>query len=118
MRLVQHLPEKRLTISTTDPSIAMALIKNERTIVNLVGGNLNRSNLSISGPQAQKFVMSTNMDVAFISPSGFSVDCGCTAGNIDECELKKCVIKRAKKVIALVQSEKFEKSMPHTFATL
>lgn len=117
-RIVPHLPSARLTISTSDPNIALALVKNDKVIVNIIGGNLNRSNLSLSGNMAQKFVESTNLDVAFISPSGFSVDCGCSSGNFNEAALKNAVVTKAHKVVVLVQSDKFNKSMPHTFAAL
>ena len=73
MQLVPKLPDEKLTISTSDPNIALALVKKEHAVINVIGGSLNRSNLSLSGQMALQFVESTNIDVAFLSPSGFSL---------------------------------------------
>lgn len=117
-RIVPHLPYTRLNITTTDPNVALALVKNEQAVVNITGGSLNRSNLSLSGNMALKFVENTNLDIAFVSPSGFSLECGFTSGNFNESVLKNAVTMKSHRVIMLVQSGKFNKSMPHTFATL
>lgn len=116
MQLVPHLPDAKLTISTSDPNIALALVKNEKAVINIIGGSLNRSNLSLSGNMALSFVESTNLDLALVSPSGFSLECGFTSGNYNESMLKKAIVEKAHRVIMLVQSEKIGKSMPHTFA--
>lgn len=118
MQMVPHLRDEKLTVSTSDPNIALALVKNEKFVVNIIGGSLNRSNLSLSGMPALNFVQGTNIDVAFISPSGFSLNCGFTSGNYNESLLKNAVVTKAHVVVMLVQSKKIDKSMPHTFANL
>ncbi len=118
MQMVTHLKDEKLTISTSDPNVALALVKNEKFVVNIIGGSLNRSNLSLSGLPALNFVQGTNIDVAFISPSGFSLKCGFTSGNYNESVLKSAVVQKARLVVMLVQSKKIDKSMPHTFANL
>lgn len=118
MQLVSRLPEEKLTISTTDPNIALSLIQKEQVVVNIVGGNLSRNNLSLSGEAALDYVEKTNIDVAFISPSGFSLDCGFTSGNSNESRLKNAVIKKARFVVMMVEAGKIGKSMPYTFGRL
>lgn len=118
LHMVPLLPDTRLTVSTSDPNIALELVKNEKVVVNVVGGNLSRSNLSLSGKAALDFIAETNVDMAFISPSGFSLDCGFTNGNYNESLLKKAVVEKARFVVMLVLSGKFDKSMPYTFANL
>ncbi len=118
MQMLQYLPKEKLNISTADPNIALALVRNEKMTVNLTGGLLNKSNLSLSGKEALDFIHNTNIDVAFVSPSGFSVECGFTSGNYNEGLLKKAIVQKARLVVMLVQSRKLEKSMPHTFAEL
>jgi DeoR/GlpR family transcriptional regulator of sugar metabolism len=56
--------------------------------------------------------------MAFMSASGFSIDNGFTVGNIYECELKRKVVKKAKKVIMLMDTSKINKDMPFTYSTL
>ena len=118
MQLVPLLPPEKLTISTTDPNVALALIKNEKVSVNIVGGSLSRDNLSLSGIQALEYIRHTNIDVAFISPSGFSLDCGFTSGNYNESQLKQEVMAKARRVIMMVQAQKVGRSMPYTFGQL
>ena len=118
MQLVPLLPPEKLTISTTDPNVALALVKNEQVVVNIVGGCLSRDNLSLSGMQALEYIRHTNIDMAFISPSGFSLDCGFTSGNYNESQLKNEVIAKASSVVMLVQAQKIGRSMPYTFGQL
>ncbi|MBR3437281.1 MAG: DeoR/GlpR transcriptional regulator [Lachnospiraceae bacterium] len=118
MQMVPKLPDEKLTISTSDPNIALALVKKEHAVVNVIGGSLNRSNLSLSGQMALQFVESTNIDVAFLSPSGFSLECGFTSGNYNESLLKKAIVEKARLVVMLLTSSKIRKAMPHTFASL
>jgi DeoR family fructose operon transcriptional repressor len=46
------------------------------------------------------------------------LECGFTSGNYNESVLKSAVVTKARLVVMLVQSQKIDKSMPHTFATL
>lgn len=118
MELVPYIPDERLTITTTGPNIAIELLKNENVMVNLVGGFLNRNNISVSGAQSIEYIENINIDIAFISPSGFSLRDGFTSGNWNECELKKLVVKKAAKTVVLLDTNKIEKSMPYTFCGL
>ncbi|MBQ8944493.1 MAG: DeoR/GlpR transcriptional regulator, partial [Clostridia bacterium] len=73
---------------------------------------------SVSGTQSLDFIKDFNIETAFVAASAFSEENGFTVGNNSECELKRAVVKKAKKVIMLCDSAKFGKSMPYTFATL
>ena len=48
LKLASLLPDERLTVTTTGPNIALELIKKNMPIVNIVGGMLNRDNISAS----------------------------------------------------------------------
>ena len=115
MIMASLLPEERLTITTTGPNIAMELLNKKKTIVNLVGGMLNRDNISVSGTQALRFLDDINIDIAFIVPSGASAQTGLTCGNYSECELKKLIVEKARKIIVLLDMTKLDKSLPYTF---
>lgn len=115
LKLASLLPDERLTVTTTGPNIAMELIKKNQPIVNIVGGMLNRDNISVSGNQALRFLADINIDVAFIVPSGMSSYNGLTSGNYIECELKKLVVDKARKVVVLMDASKLDKTLPYTF---
>jgi len=117
-KLASLLPDERLTITTTGPNIALELGKKSLPIVSLVGGMLNRENISVSGSQALRCMNDINIDIAFIVPSGFSAHNGLTSGNYIECELKKFVVEKARKVIVLMDSSKLDKVLPYTFCNI
>lgn len=117
LALARTLPDTNLSILTSCPHVALTVIKKYLPTVNLIGGQLNRLNSTISGMQAMDFVKGYNFDVAFLVPSAFSLEKGLSCGNDAECELKKYIINNASLKIALVDSSKFGKSMPFTFSS-
>jgi len=118
MQMSSLMPKTRLSVHTTDPNLALELVKKDNIMVNLVGGLLSRDNLSLSGIQAVEHINKVNIDVAFISPSGFSLKHGFTSGNYNESELKEAIVKKAGCVIMLIHSSKVGKSLPYTFCDL
>lgn len=117
-RLASIMPDERHAITTTGPNIALELIKRTQPVVNLVGGMINRENVSISGNQALRFLEDINIDLAFISPSGLSLSGGFSCGNYSECELKRTVIEKARKVVILMDHSKINRCLPFTFSPL
>ncbi len=57
-----------------------------------------------------------NIDTAVMACSGFDIDAGFTSGSFSEQELKRAVIKKARRVFMLMDSSKIMRSMPFTFA--
>lgn len=108
----------RLSIITSGPSVAIALSKNDKVMVHLLGGLLSRDNLSLSGAASLEYINKINIDVAIIVPSGYSVKDGFTCGNYNECELKEAIIKKAGRTVMLLSSNKIGKSLPYTFCTM
>lgn len=116
MLLVKALGDKPIFAITSGPNIAMELLKNSNSEISMVCGKLSRENISLSGMRAVDFLKGINIGVAVIAASGFSFDYGFSCGNFDECELKSAVIKMAKKTIVVMDSTKFGKNHPFTFA--
>lgn len=118
MLFSKEVPDDYFAILTSGPNIALELIKNSKPNVTLIGGQLGRNTLSVSGVNANIFLSGMNIDTAFMASSGFSLQNGFTSGTYSECELKREVLKRASKVIMLMDSSKVGKSLPYTFGTL
>lgn len=118
LRLAGMLPDERLAVTTTGLNVAMELMKKDLPIVNIVGGMINRDNITVSGNQAVQFIEGINIDVAFIVPSGISGKDGLTCGNYTDCELKKLVVQKARKVVVLMDASKTNKSLPYTFCSV
>lgn len=118
LELAKLIDNIRLSIITSGPSVAIALSKNDKIMVHLLGGLLSRDNLSLSGAASIDYINKINIDVAFIVPSGFSLKDGFTCGNYNECELKEAIIKKAGKTVMLLASNKIGKSLPYTFCNM
>ncbi len=118
LKMASIMPDERLSILTTGPNIALELVKKNLPIINLVGGMINRDNISISGNQAISFIEGINIDTAFLVPSGFSLDNGFTSGNYSESELKSLICEKARRTIILADTSKLDRSLPYTFAKL
>lgn len=118
MQFAKDVPDDYFAILTSGPNIALELIKNSKPNVTLIGGQLGRNTLSVSGVNANIFLSGMNIDTAFMATSGFSLQNGFTSGTYSECELKREVLKRASKVIMLMDSSKVGKSLPYTFGSL
>ena len=113
LTMARMIPNERVSIATTGPNIALELIKKTRPIVNIIGGMLNRDNISVVGEQATRYLEDINVDLAFIVPSGVSAD-GITCGNYTECELKKQVIEKARQIILIINLPKVDRMLPYT----
>ncbi|MBO5670600.1 MAG: DeoR/GlpR transcriptional regulator, partial [Clostridia bacterium] len=65
-----------------------------------------------------RYMEDINIDIAFLTPSGLTAENGFTCGNYSECEFKQLIIKKARKVVLLMDSSKIDKSLPYTFADI
>lgn len=114
----EAMPDTGLYVITNAPNIGIEVMKRKNMEVILLGGSLNKTTISITGPFALNELEHMNIDTAFIATGGFSLDSGFTNPYIGECELKRKVIKIAKRVIVMFDSSKVNRSLPFTFATL
>ena len=118
MCLAEILPDENFSILTSGLNIALELVKKSQISVVSIGGLVNRNTLSASGPNSLSMLDTINIDLAFMSASGFSLDSGFTVSNVYECELKRKIVHRAKNVIMLMDTSKINKNQPFTFAGL
>lgn len=118
MCLAEILPDDNYSIITNGADIALELIKKVKISVTVLGGQMNRNTLSMSGPRITDYLDGMNIDLAFMSASGFSVRNGFTVADIYECELKRKLVGRAGKVIMLLDTCKINKNLPFTYASL
>ena len=118
LRVAAAIRDERIQITTSGPNVAMELLKKHLPVVNIVGGMINRDNISVSGTQATHFMEDINIDIAFLTPSGLSAAEGFTCGNYSECEFKQQIIRRARKTVLIMDGSKIGKSLPYAFARM
>lgn len=108
----------RLTVVTTGLQCAMELNHNPDITVIQIGGLVTKGSSSIEGTLGLSILDYINIDLMFTSANGFSVDNGLTDFNLYEVQLKKAIVLKAEKVIALIDSSKIEKNSSAVFASL
>ncbi len=118
MELARLLSDNHYTVITSGANIAIELSQLRSCNAICVGGQLSSNTLSFSGPHADAFINSVNIETAFMATSGFSLKSGFTSGSFTEHELKRLVIEKASQVVMLMDSSKLQRSLPFTFATL
>ena len=118
MALAELVPNDNMTIITNGINVAQALVSNSNINVMIPAGTVNRNTLSVSGSDSFNFIDKINIDLAFMSASAFSAEAGFSVSNINEAELKRKVISRAKKVIMLLDSSKIGKDLLFTLADI
>ena len=118
MALANARGSERYTVITCGANIAIELSQRHTCDVLLTGGQISENTLSCSGAQAEEFISSINIDVAFMATSGYSIKNGFTSGSQSESLLKRRVIQKASKVVMLMDHSKLGCSLPFTFATL
>lgn len=114
----EYIPDMRYSFTTTDPRVALELCKNRSSSVNMVGGRIEGVNNTVTGLQASRFLSDINIDIAFLTPTGFDEENGFTVASFNECELKRIVAEKARCVVMLMDSSKFGRSLPYTFCTV
>ena len=116
MFLARSLPDLNFSVVTSGINVAMEISKRYKPSVAMLGGLINRNNLAASGTQSGQIISQLSIDTALIVGSAFSLKNGFTVGNYEAGVLKKSIFSKAEKVIMLIDSSKFVKTMPFTFA--
>ena len=118
LELAKIIPDMYINVTTNGPNIALEIAEKMRPAVTLCGGVLNHKNLSLFGYSALDMISRLNVDVAFISASGYSEEGGFTCGYEEQAKLRRLLIEEARCVIILMDSTKFGKMLPYTFAKM
>ena len=110
MAFSRLLPDKNIAVITASPNIALEVLRTKQN------PTLSRKTISVSGLHVLDQLRDLNVDTAFMCASGYSEEAGFSVGSQNECELKRTVIERARRVVMLFDSSKMETTMPFTFA--
>ena len=111
MELAKHLPKKiDITVITNSVDVTFRLAEHQNIRVIMPGGILRRNSLALVGEQAAESLRGYHCDQYFLSADGIDIQKGMMTMNIEEAFLARLNIKNSKKVIALIDSSKFQKS--------
>lgn len=102
------ISKERLTVITSDIRIGQELAQVNSNQVYLIGGVLANAEQHTGGDLARLFLENFSViDILLMSADGFTLEDGITTANSDVNSMKKVLIKKAEKVIALIDHSKF-----------
>lgn len=107
--LVEHIAShKDMTVITNSPKTSLALA--ERKVRSYcTGGLMLENSIAYVGSLAEDFVQNFNADIFFFSCRGVSEDGQLTDSSVEESELRKVMMRYARKKIFLCTSDKIGK---------
>ena len=98
----------KLTVITNGIYTMITLKDLPNITVIFIGGIVDKKSACIEGLLGIDLLDKINADISFVSAHGFTLNEGLTDFNLYEVELKKQMLKRSKKCIALLDYTKFE----------
>jgi len=115
LQMVPYLTQKNLTILTSGLDTMMH-VANYHPHINLMvcGGMVRQPAKALVGPEAEQFFRRNKADTAFLSASGITIKDGITDPHPLDIQVKKEMIKSAKRVIFLMDSHKVGKRLMAT----
>ncbi|MFS0822047.1 DeoR/GlpR family DNA-binding transcription regulator [Bacillus sp. 1P02SD] len=106
-----------ITVVTNGISAAIELKENPGVNVILVGGMARMGSMALEGLLGTNVLNKINIDTMFTSARGFTIEEGLTDFNVYEVELKRVMVDKADKIVALLDHSKIGTSSIATFAT-
>lgn len=98
-----------LTIVTNAVNIASELSDTDFEII-LTGGTLRRNSFSLVGPMAEDTLAQIQADILFLAVDGFDPKIGIMTPNVLESRVNRAMVKASRKVVAVCDSTKFNRS--------
>lgn len=114
--LAKEMPDRVCNVFTNGLAVATELAKKKNVILNLLGGQLIKDNLSTASSFSSVYFTDTNFELAIISASAFTPENGFSCSSQVEAELLRVICKKAKFMYMMLDSSKIGKIKPYTFA--
>jgi len=96
-----------LTVVATGVWTAVEMLGIPNINVMMLGGLLRNTTGSITGSIAHDMLRNFNIQKAFLGAWGLSLEEGLTDTNLQEVELKRCIVNRSQEIVAVVDGRKF-----------
>jgi DeoR/GlpR family transcriptional regulator of sugar metabolism len=109
---------RELTVVTNGIFIALALMQTSGITVLMPGGFLRQDSFSLIGVEGRDVLDKYNFQKGFFGAKGLTLQEGLTDVHRDEVAIKRDMVRRAKRVIAVVDSSKWGRVGFASFAAL
>ncbi|WP_029067963.1 DeoR/GlpR family DNA-binding transcription regulator [Jonesia quinghaiensis] len=117
VRLAALIPhDAELVVVTHAIAVANALSNHPGITLHLVGGQVRGRTLAAVGPWALAALQNIHVDVAFVGTNGLSVERGLTTPDIDEAEVKRALVRAARRTVVMADHSKLGRDEFASFA--
>jgi DeoR family transcriptional regulator, aga operon transcriptional repressor len=117
LAIVRHLKQRReLTILTNSLAIAQAVLDMNGVTLVMTGGVLRRDTVSLIGLDGMNVLSKYNIKTGFFGAHGLTIEDGLTDVSVGEAEVKSQVVTMCRQVIAVLDSTKWGRVGPASFA--
>ncbi|MDQ4136474.1 MAG: DeoR/GlpR family DNA-binding transcription regulator [Pseudomonadota bacterium] len=117
LAVARHLAvHSNLTVITNSIPVARLCADNPTAVTYVVGGKLVPGSLSMIGPGAERDLAQISADWAFIGAAAVDVAGGFTSADPYEAQVKRAMIRAARRAVIVVDSTKFGTRRFSTFA--
>ena len=114
--LAKEMPDKPCNVFTNGLAVATELAKKKNVVVNLLGGQLIKENLTTASSFSSVYFTDTNFELAIISAAAFTPENGFSCSSQVESELLRVICRKAKFLYMMLDSSKIGNIKPYTFA--
>jgi DeoR/GlpR family transcriptional regulator of sugar metabolism len=97
---------KNLTVITPSLEHAIELSVNSAIKTIVSGGIVRVGEMSLVGPISEQTIKGFNVDLAFIGAGGVDLEAGLTEYNMEDAQVKKCILENCRKTIVLADAAK------------
>jgi DeoR/GlpR family transcriptional regulator of sugar metabolism len=118
LEVAKLIQNRSLTAVTNDTQISSILAECGNIDLFVLGGYRRKGTYTIVGQSAINMLNELNIDIAFLGCTGIDLDRGLSIFHREEAELKKRMIRAAKRTVLLADHTKFERTALITFAKL
>lgn len=105
--LARFVPDEPRQIFTAGLSCATEMASLSKPSVHVIGGQLNRYSLSVSGSRSIMELQSCNFDICFLGATSFYPSLGFCCEGPEDCMLKQTAIARSECTVVLMDSTKY-----------
>jgi DeoR/GlpR family transcriptional regulator of sugar metabolism len=106
VRALKERPPFRLKVFTNALTHAMELAEMPNFEVYVIGGYLRGGSYAMVGPLARRALEGVYFDIAFLGANGLSLECGATIPSLEEADTAAEVVRRARRLVIVVDHTK------------
>lgn len=99
-------PNLQVSVITTSPPVVMALSEHPYINVIMLGGNLDKTSMTVTGATTQEALSRIRADICILGVCSLHKDIGVTTITYEEAQMKRLMIHNSAKVIAASTAEK------------